>query len=45
MTKWALQLGEGKPMSATEVRQHNITRDVLRQQYSDYLNDNQIDFF
>lgn len=32
-------------MSATEVRQHNITRDVLRQQYSDYLNDNQIDFF
>lgn len=44
LTKWALQLGEGKPMSATEVRQLNTTRDALRQQYSDYLNDNLIDF-
>jgi amidase len=45
LTMWGLNLGEGKLVTAVENRKLNYTRDLLRQEYSDFLNDNKVDFF
>lgn len=45
LTKWALNYGDGsKVYSATENRQLNVIRDQLKQEYTDYMNDNGVDF-
>lgn len=45
LTKWSLNFGNGgKPLSVFENRQLNIIRDTLRQKYTKFLVDNNIDF-
>lgn len=44
LTKWSLNYGEGsKELGVAENRQMSIDRDLLKQQYTDYLNENKID--
>ncbi|ODV68846.1 amidase signature enzyme [Hyphopichia burtonii NRRL Y-1933] len=38
------KLAKGRPFSITENRQLNIIRDTLKQEYTDFLNENKIDF-
>ncbi|GEQ72348.1 hypothetical protein JCM33374_g6035 [Metschnikowia sp. JCM 33374] len=45
LTKWALNYGDGaKSYDVAENRKLNVIRDQLKQQYTDYLNENKIDF-
>lgn len=45
LTKWSLNYGDGeKVYEVAENRQLNIIRDQLKQEYTNYLNDNGIDF-
>lgn len=45
LTKWSLNYGDGaKPYDVAANRLLNITRDNLKQKYTDYLNANKIDF-
>lgn len=45
LTKWALNYGDGsKHYNVAENRQLNIIRDSLKQQYSDWMNENNVDF-
>lgn len=45
LTKWALNYGDGSEMyDVAENRKLNIIRDQLKQEYTDFLNDNAIDF-
>ncbi|KAK7677944.1 hypothetical protein QCA50_019024 [Cerrena zonata] len=45
LTQWNLNFGDGgRPFSITENRQLNIIRDALKQEYTDFLNENKIDF-
>ncbi|ODV68848.1 amidase signature enzyme [Hyphopichia burtonii NRRL Y-1933] len=45
LTQWNLNFGDGgRPFSITENRQLNIIRDTLKQEYTDFLNENKIDF-
>lgn len=45
LTKWSLNFGEGsKAFTVAENRQLNMTRDSLRQEYTEYLVNNDIDF-
>ncbi|CAK7909585.1 hypothetical protein CAAN1_24S00606 [[Candida] anglica] len=45
LTKWSLSYGDGaKSYSVAENRKLNIIRDSLRQEYTDYLIDNKVDF-
>lgn len=45
LTQWSLNYGEGATaLSVSENRQLNSTRDGLKQLYTDYLNENKIDF-
>lgn len=44
LTRWALNYGEGaKAYEVAENRKLNIIRDQLKQEYTDYLNENNID--
>lgn len=44
MSKWSLNYGDGaKEYGVAENRQMSIDRDQLKQQYTDYLNENNID--
>ncbi|PSK39595.1 hypothetical protein C7M61_001394 [Candidozyma pseudohaemuli] len=44
LTKWSLNYGEGsREFGVAENRQMSIDRDLLKQQYTDYLNENNID--
>lgn len=45
LTKWALSYGHGSKMyTVAENRQLNIIRDQLKQEYTDWMNDNKVDF-
>ncbi|OBA24320.1 amidase [Metschnikowia bicuspidata var. bicuspidata NRRL YB-4993] len=45
LTKWALNYGKGaKHYNVAENRKLNVIRDQLKQRYTDYLNENKIDF-
>lgn len=45
LTKWALNYGNGsKDIGVAENRKLNVIRDLLRQEYTDYLNANKVDF-
>lgn len=45
LTKWALSYGHGSKMyTVAENRQLNIVRDQLKQEYTDWMNDNKVDF-
>ncbi|KAJ8140501.1 hypothetical protein OY671_006311 [Metschnikowia pulcherrima] len=45
LTKWALNFGDGaKVYDVAENRKLNVIRDRLKQQYTDYLNENNVDF-
>lgn len=45
LTKWALNYGDGsKHYDVAENRKLNIIRDQLKQQYTDYMNENGVDF-
>lgn len=45
LTKWALNFGDGaREYGAAENRTLNLIRDLLKQQYTDYLNENNVDF-
>lgn len=45
LTKWALNYGDGaKHYDVAENRKLNIIRDQLKQEYTDYMNENGIDF-
>ncbi|CAH2355658.1 putative amidase FG08078 [[Candida] railenensis] len=45
LTKWSLSYGDGaKAYEVAENRKLNMIRDKLRQDYTDYLNDNEVDF-
>lgn len=44
LTKWSLNYGDGsREFGVAENRQMSIDRDLLKQQYTDYLNENKID--
>lgn len=44
LTKWALNYGEGsRDFGVSENRQMSIDRDLLKQEYTDYMNENNID--
>ncbi|KAI5970133.1 hypothetical protein CANMA_000744 [Candida margitis] len=46
LTKWYLNIGEGRrELTVHENRELNSKRDRLREEYSDYLIENKIDFF
>lgn len=45
LTKWALNYGDGsKVYAVAENRKLNIIRDQLKQEYTDFLNANEVDF-
>lgn len=45
LTKWALNYGLGsKDIGVAENRKLNVIRDLLRQEYTDYMNKNKVDF-
>lgn len=45
LTKWSLNYGDGsKSYEVSENRKLNLTRDQLKQEYTDYMNENGIDF-
>lgn len=45
LTKWSLNYGDGaKVYEVADNRKLNIIRDQLKQEYTDYLNENKIDF-
>lgn len=46
LTKWALNYGDGdKEYTVAENRRLNLTRDQLKQEYTDYMNEHGIDVF
>ncbi|KAL7665386.1 amidase [[Candida] zeylanoides] len=44
LTQWGLNLGDGKHYNVSQNRELNVARDELRQNYTDYLYDNKVDF-
>lgn len=45
LTQWSLNYGKGAAaLSVRENRELNSTRDQLKQEYTDYLNENKVDF-